>query len=418
MAKNKQSVDNTQNKKGFLNSFKKKNATLEFYDASAMFIGQFILQYMLQLIMAILASSILTYKLGVDISGKEGADAVENAFNAFTASIGGIILVTLLNESTMLLSPLCYWKIKSFNIFKGMGFKRKVNGGQIAMTLPIAIGLLAGFMPLASAFVYLVNLTGYHYNGANIVVDSFGKLVLYLIFVAIIPAICEETMHRGIIARGGSRISIFAGIILSSTLFALMHGNPMQLVHQFFVGVVCCLVYYMTGSIWANILVHFFNNAITLISGYVIYLITGSTDLAVPWWGMIILCVGGLAILVGCLIAMYKICYAKRKSEDKELGIEEKEEIVYTGKKRLLKIFNEKLAYLFKSPDQVLEEKKQAQEIEDELKDYSEEKKEVYSSLRQEDKVQLKKKNSRAIIFALIVVLVIWIINTIGGYTS
>ncbi|MDE7070397.1 MAG: CPBP family intramembrane metalloprotease [Clostridia bacterium] len=417
MAKKKQ-VEDTQNKKGFLNSFKKKTPTLEFYDASAMFIGQFILQYMLQLVLMILASSILAYKLGVDMSTADGSDAVQNAFNLFTASTGGIILVTLLNESTMLLSPLCYWKIKSFNVFKGMGFMRKVNGGQIAMTLPISIGLLAGFMPIASLFVYLVNLTGYNYSGANIVVDSFGKLVLYLIFVSAIPAICEEILHRGIIARGGSRISIFIGIILSSTIFAFMHGSPMQLVHQFFVGVVCCLVYYMTGSIWANILVHFFNNAITLISGYVIYLITGSTDLSIPWWGMIILCVGGLAILVGSLIGMYKICYAKRKKEDAELGTQEQEEVIYTGKKQPIKIFNKKLAYLFKSPDQTLAQRKEEQELDEVLKDYSEEKKEVYASLRQEDKVQLKKKNSRGIIFALVVVLVIWIINTIGGYTS
>ena len=417
MAKKNQ-TDNSTNKKGFLNSFKKTNQRLEFYDASAMFIAQFILQYMLQLIMLILASSILAYKLGADLTTSEGSDAVQNAFNAFTAGAGGIILITLLNESTMLLSPLCYWKIKSFNVFKGMGFKRKVNGGQIALTLPIAIGLLAGFMPLASMFVYLVNLTGYHYSGANIVVDSFGKLVLYLIFVAAVPAICEETLHRGIIARGGSRISIFAGIILSSTIFAFMHGSPMQLVHQFFVGVVCCLVYYMTGSIWTNILVHFFNNAITLISGYVIYLITGSTDLSIPWWGMLILCVGGLAILVGCFIVMYKISYAKRKKEDEVMGIEQEQEVIYTGKKQPIKIFNKRLAYLFKSPEQTLEEKRQAQELEEQLKDYSEEKKEVYASLRQDDNVQLKKKNSRGIIFALVVVLVIWIINTIGGYAS
>lgn len=417
MSKKKQ-VEDTQNKKGFVNSFKKKTPALEFYDASAMFIGQFILQYMLQLVLMILASSILAYKLGVDVSTADGSDAVQNAFDLFTASTGGIILVTILNESTMLLSPLCYWKIKSFNVFKGMGFTRKVNGGQMAMTLPIAIGLLAGFMPIASIFVYLVNLTGYNYSGANIVVDSFGKLVLYLIFVAAIPAICEEILHRGIIARGGSRISIFIGIILSSTIFAFMHGSPMQLVHQFFVGVVCCLVYYMTGSIWANILVHFFNNAITLISGYVIYLITGSTDLSIPWWGLLILCLGGLAILVGSLIGMYKICYAKRKKEDAKLGVEEQEEVIYSGKKQPIKIFNKKLAYLFKSPDQTLAQLKEEQELDEVLKDYSEEKKEVYASLRQEDKVQLKKKNSRGIIFALVIVLVIWIINTIAGYVS
>ena len=118
------------------------------------------------------------------------------------------------------------------------------------------------------------------------------------------------------------------------------------------------------------------------------------------------------------LFRSYKISYVKRQKEDNEMDIEPEQEVVYTGKRRLLKIFNTKLSYLFKSPEQSIEEKLQNQDLEEQLKDYSEEKKEVYASLRQDDNVELKKKNSRGIIFALVVVLVIWIINTIGGYTS
>lgn len=408
--------NNANEKKGFLKSFKKKNAELEFYDASAMFIGQYLLQFMLQFALMLLANSILAYKLGVDISTQEGMNAVNEKFNAFTASTLGVIIVVLINETTMLLSPLAYWKIKSFNVFKGVGFTRKINGGQIAMTLPIAVGLLAGFMPIASLFVYLISLTGYSYGGADIAVDSFGKLVLYLIFVAALPAVCEEILHRGMVARGASRISIFVGIILSSTIFAFMHGSPVQLVHQFFVGAVCCLAYFMTGSIWTSVLTHFFNNALTLIGSYVLFLITGSTDFTMPWWGMSILCVCGLAVLVGCLIAMYKICYAKHKKEDIEYNIQEDGESVVCGKRKALKVFNEKLAYLYRSPEQTVEEKNQAEKINEELSQYSEEKKEVYYSMRRDEKINLRKKNSRGIIFALVVVIVLWIVNTLGGY--
>ncbi len=418
MAKNKQPQTTQTDKKGFLKSFKKNVPSLEFYDAGAMFIAQFVLQYLLQLVLMLLAYSILAYRLDVNMASTEGMDAIVNEFTLFTMSTGGIILITLINESTMILSPLCYWKIKSYNVFKGVGFKRKVNGWQIAMTLPISIGLLAGFMPVASLFVYLVELTGYNYTGANIVVDSFGKLALYLIFIAAIPAVCEELLHRGMIARGGSRISFVAGLLLSSSLFALMHGSPIQLVHQFFVGVVCCLVYYMTGSIWISVLTHFFNNAITLVSGYIIYLITGSTDLAMPWWAMLIMCVCGIAMLTGSLFVMYKICYAKRQKEDADLDLDAQKEENFAGKRRLIKLFNDRMAYLFKSPEQVLQEREQSQKVDEELAGFSEEKKEVYSSLRQDDKVQLKKKNSRAIIFAFVVVIIIWIINTIGGYTQ
>ncbi|MDE7336901.1 MAG: CPBP family intramembrane metalloprotease, partial [Clostridia bacterium] len=361
---------------------------------------------------------IIAGSLDVSIFSAYGYKAVSDKFSLFTASSGGIVLLTFLNESTMVLSPLAYWKVKSFNVFKDMGFKRKVNGGQIAMTLPIAITLLSGFMPIASIFILLMQKTGYTYTGANIVVDSFPKLLLYLVFVAAIPAICEEILHRGIIARSAKNFSYFIGILISGALFAFMHGSPMQLVHQFFVGVVCTLVYYMSGSIWISALVHFFNNAITLVSGYVVFKISGSTELNLPWWAMLILCVVGLCGLFFSLFGMYKISYAKRKKEDALIADEENttEEVVYTGKKKALKIFNEKMDYLFISPEQRAREKAKRDAINELTDDYSQEKKEVFQSMRQEDNENLRKKNSRGVIFSFVIVLAIWIINTISGY--
>ena len=164
------------------------------------------------------------------------------------------------------------------------------------------------------------------------------------------------------IARAAKNFSYFWGVIISGALFAFMHGSPMQLVHQFFVGVVCSLVYYMSGSIWISALVHFFNNAITLISGYVIFKITGSSDLTMPWWAMLLLCVAGICGLFFSLFGMYKISYAKRKKEDALVcdGENDAEEVVYTGKRKALKVFNEKMDYLFISPEQRAQEKANA----------------------------------------------------------
>lgn len=434
--------------KTFKNFLKKKSPSLEFYDASAMFIVQYILQFMLQLIFMVVAYIVIADMLKVQTSTQEGLEAVTNKFTLFTASTAGLTIITLLNETTMILSPLAYWKVKSFNVFEGIGFKRKVNGGQIAMTLPIACLLLAGFMPVANLFVSLVYMTGYEYTGTDIVVDSFGKLVLFLVVTAVIPAICEEILHRGMLARAGSKISFFAGLMLSSTIFAFMHGSPVQLVHQFFVGVVCALVYYMTGSIWIPILVHFFNNAITLIASYVNFAVNGSTTLNMPWWLLLLMCIVGIGGLFGCLYAMYAISYKKRKKEDcsaAEKTVQEDlqsdslpqdeqnsqnelsascdaapdtNEVVYVDKrkKKPLKVFQEKLAYLFTSPEQIQKQKEEKAKLDEQLAEYSPEKREVFYSMQNEEQVEIKKKNSRGIIFGLVVVFVIWLINTLGGY--
>ncbi len=415
MAKKTNSQQQSNQNKGF---FKKSVPSLEFYDASAIFIVQFILQYMLQLVLMIVGLMIIADSMNQSIFDGDGYKIVSDKFTAFTASSGGLVLLTFINESTMILSPLAYWKVKSFNVFKDLGFKRKVNGGQIAMTLPVAITLLCAFMPIASAFVYLIQKTGYIYTGANIAVESFPTLLLYLVFIAAIPAVCEEILHRGMIARAAKNFSYFWGVIISGALFAFMHGSPMQLVHQFFVGVVCSLVYYMSGSIWISALVHFFNNAITLISGYVIFKITGSSDLTMPWWAMLLLCVAGICGLFFSLFGMYKISYAKRKKEDSLVcdGENDAEEVVYTGKRKALKVFNEKMDYLFISPEQREQEKAKRDALNELTEEYSQEKKEVFLSMRQEENENVKKKNSRGIIFSFVIVLAIWIINTISGY--
>ena len=98
------------------------------------------------------------------------------------------------------------------------------------------------------------------------------------------------------------------------------------------------------------------------------------------------------------------------------MDIEAQPEIIYSGKKRRLNSFNSRMAYLFKSPEQVLKEKEAQRQIDEQLAEYGPEKIEVYNSLRDEEKVETRKKNSRAIIFTLVVVTVLWIIGTIGGY--
>ena len=74
--------------------------------------------------------------------------------------------------------------------------------------------------------------------------------------------------------------------------------------------------------------------------------------------------------------------------------------------------------YLFTSPEQAAQKKAYTAKLDEQLGEYSEEKKEVYQSLRQEDEVNIKKKNSRGVIFSLVIVLAIWLINTISGYLS
>ena len=88
-----------------------------------------------------------------------------------------------------------------------------------------------------------------------------GGLFGVLLVVAILPAILEETIFRGIILEGIKDIGTVAACLLGGLLFSIFHQNPMQTVYQFVCGAVFTLLAIRADSILPAVFVHFANNA-------------------------------------------------------------------------------------------------------------------------------------------------------------
>lgn len=84
-----------------------------------------------------------------------------------------------------------------------------------------------------------------------------------LIFVlAVLPAVGEELVFRGVIGRGlVARLGVVPGILITSFLFAIVHVHPAHALAVFPLGIALHVLYLATRSIWAPILLHFLNNA-------------------------------------------------------------------------------------------------------------------------------------------------------------
>ena len=86
--------------------------------------------------------------------------------------------------------------------------------------------------------------------------------MLNLIIISIIGPVFEEILFRKLLIdrtiRYGARISI----ILSATLFGLMHGNLNQFFYAFLLGGFFAYVYIKTGNIIYTIILHIFLNLI------------------------------------------------------------------------------------------------------------------------------------------------------------
>ena len=115
------------------------------------------------------------------------------------------------------------------------------------------------------------------FDGAGLEFSAFEMLtpndltsnVLNFIACAVVPPLVEELAFRGILMQPLRKFGDKFAIVMSSLIFALAHGNMVQIPFAFIAGLALGYFQIITGSIWTSIAIHFLNNFIaTVISVY------------------------------------------------------------------------------------------------------------------------------------------------------
>ncbi len=91
----------------------------------------------------------------------------------------------------------------------------------------------------------------------------FDGLYLVMTF-AILPAVTEELLFRGIVMTSYESMGVGTAVIVSSLAFAMSHFSFVRFPVYFFAGLVLAGVLYATRSLPAAILIHSLNNAAVL----------------------------------------------------------------------------------------------------------------------------------------------------------
>jgi sodium transport system permease protein len=82
------------------------------------------------------------------------------------------------------------------------------------------------------------------------------------LLMAVTPALCEETLFRGVILSGLRRLGMWPALLISGLLFGLAHASIYRLLPTFFLGVVLGYAVWKTGSLWAGVIGHALNNGL------------------------------------------------------------------------------------------------------------------------------------------------------------
>ena len=100
-------------------------------------------------------------------------------------------------------------------------------------------------------------------------VDTIGGLLLNLIIIALIPAVGEELTFRGVVQQGLTRrMNPHVAIILSAAIFSFIHFQFYGFLTRMFLGMLLGYMFYITGSLWTSILMHFLNNGSAVLIYY------------------------------------------------------------------------------------------------------------------------------------------------------
>ncbi len=123
--------------------------------------------------------------------------------------------------------------------------------------------------------------------------DSVGELLLAILVIALLPAIGEELVFRGMIQnefyRGTKNIHL--SIWVSAILFSAIHMQFFGFVPRLLLGALFGYLYHWSGQLSIAIVAHFVNNAFQVLmlyvaqGGYVDKEIVESNDV-LPWPGV------------------------------------------------------------------------------------------------------------------------------------
>jgi len=112
---------------------------------------------------------------------------------------------------------------------------------------------------------------------------SIPELLFVILVVALIPAVAEELLFRGLVQRSFEQgLSPVKGLLLTSVIFGAYHLNPISFIPLAALGLYLGYLTLRSQSVWVSVFAHFCNNAFACVAIYLNmnddYVVTGNPE--------------------------------------------------------------------------------------------------------------------------------------------
>jgi len=107
-------------------------------------------------------------------------------------------------------------------------------------------------------------------TGAFLMTTSYTGLMINIFMVAILPAVSEEILFRGVLAQIFREMtkSVHWAVFMSSMLFAAIHIQFYGFLPRFLLGMAFGYFFFITRNLWVPVIAHFINNLFAVIVAF------------------------------------------------------------------------------------------------------------------------------------------------------
>lgn len=197
-------------------------------------------------------------------------------------------------------------------------FPLKTHPKFYAIGLLLIFGALFSLSWINGYIIKLFELMGYVPKESPIPDLSGWKLAPALFVIAVLPAVMEEILFRGIILRNAeTEVGSTRAALITGFCFSLYHGSVEQTVYQFLLGCMFGFLAVRSRSIGPVVLIHFLNNAVIIILTACGVFDEATGEMLIPPAAEIALFITSAVSLVGGLVWLF---LSGRQAESCEKG--------------------------------------------------------------------------------------------------
>lgn len=232
----------------------------------------------------------------------------------------------VLTELVYFLVVFIYCKKKKIDYLVASKTKTKFNIKVFLITVLIGLIVFFASINFTGLFSYLFSFIAPLSSG-SIPIGNFWEFIITIITYALLPAVCEEILFRGVIFNSlRQKMNVTWSIILSAFIFALIHFSIFQTIHQFVMGLVLAVLCYYTGSIFYGMIYHFVNNFIIILISYIT---NGNSGLEFSSWGSVEIILSITIFIIGIGITILLLFLIKRFSNKKKEDYDMEKQILF-----------------------------------------------------------------------------------------